>query len=96
MIRRRSYWLALVPALACAGALYAQQYPVMDMVADELVQKYQGATCETLWQQKQQPKSERQKEMIQLLRDDPQMRAAFLNKVAAPIVNKMFECGMVP
>ena len=96
MIRRRSYWLAVLPVLTCAGALYAQQYPVMDMVSDELMQKYQSATCETLWQQKQAPKSERQKEMIQLLRDDPQMRAAFLNKVAAPIVNKMFECGMVP
>jgi hypothetical protein len=24
------------------------------------------------------------------------MRAAFINKIAAPIANKMFECGMVP
>ena len=24
------------------------------------------------------------------------MRAHFLNKVAAPIANKMFECGMIP
>jgi hypothetical protein len=27
---------------------------------------------------------------------DPQMRAAFINRVAAPIANKMFECGMIP
>jgi len=24
------------------------------------------------------------------------MRQAFFNQVAAPIVNKMFECGMIP
>jgi hypothetical protein len=34
--------------------------------------------------------------LIQLLKDDTQMRTAFINKVAAPIANKMFECGMLP
>jgi hypothetical protein len=33
---------------------------------------------------------------MQALRNDPQMREAFINKVAAPIANKMFECGMIP
>ena len=33
---------------------------------------------------------------VQTLRNDPQMRTAFLNRVAAPIVNKLFECGMIP
>jgi hypothetical protein len=27
---------------------------------------------------------------------DPQMRTEFLNRVAAPIANKLFECGMIP
>jgi hypothetical protein len=31
-----------------------------------------------------------------MLRNDPAMRTAFFNKVSAPIVNKMFECGMIP
>ena len=30
------------------------------------------------------------------LRNDPQMRAAFIDRVAAPIANKMFECGLLP
>jgi hypothetical protein len=30
------------------------------------------------------------------LKNDPKMREQFLNKVAGPIANKMFECGMVP
>ena len=33
---------------------------------------------------------------VELLRQDPQLRAQFLNKVAAPIVNKLFECGLIP
>jgi hypothetical protein len=33
---------------------------------------------------------------IQMLRNDPQMRTEFLNRVSAPIANKMFECGMIP
>jgi hypothetical protein len=76
-----------------------QQYPIMDKIADKLILKYQSATCEQLWKersQKAQPRSQEQQEMIQILRDDPKMRAAFLNKVAAPIANKMFECAMIP
>jgi len=33
---------------------------------------------------------------VQFLKNDPQARTAFLNKVAAPIANKLFECGMIP
>ena len=32
-----------------------------------------------------------------MLKSDPQMRAALIQQsVAAPIANKMFECGMIP
>jgi hypothetical protein len=31
-----------------------------------------------------------------MLRNDPKMREHFLNMIAGPIANKMFECGMVP
>ena len=96
MIRRRSYWLAVLPAVLCAGVLYAQEYPVMNTIADRIIQKYQSSSCETLWQNKQKPKSDEEQRLVQLLRDDPNMRAAFINKVAPPIVNKMFECAMIP
>lgn len=82
-------------ALSVAGIVYAQ-YPVLDMVAGKVVQKYQGMTCEQLWQQKGQPKSAEEQRVIGMLKNDPQMRTAFINQVAAPIVNKMFECGMIP
>jgi len=42
------------------------------------------------------PKPEEEQRAIAFLRQDPTMCAAFLNKVAAPIANKMFECGMIP
>ena len=73
-------------------------YPVMNMVADKVIQKYQQASCEQLWKEKlnPKPKSEIEEKAIKQLRDDPQMRTAFINKVAAPIANKMFECGMIP
>jgi len=86
-------------ALLCA-AVNAQQYPVMDRIADKVIQKYQQSTCEQLWQERAQkgkaPKPQMEQEALQMLKSDPQMRSAFISKVAAPIANKMFECGMIP
>jgi hypothetical protein len=90
--------LSVVSMLLLAGVAGAQDFPVMNMVADKVIQKYQQSTCEQLWQEKlnPKPKSEMEQRAIQLLRNDPQMRTAFINKVAAPMANKMFECGMIP
>ena len=86
--------------LLFAGVSAAQQFPMIDMVADKLVQKYQQSSCEQLWQeraQKQgQPKPAGEQRAVEMMRNDPQMRAAFIDRVAAPIANKMFECGMIP
>lgn len=87
--------LAAAAALAFAGHA-AADYPLMNMVADKVIQKYQSATCEQLWAQKQQPKSEQEQRLMSLLKSDPQLRTAFMNKVAGPIANKMFDCGMIP
>jgi hypothetical protein len=86
----------LVLGLLFVGVAGAQQYPLLDMMANNVVQKYQQSTCEQLWQQKAQPKSAQQRELIQMLHSDPQMRTEFLNRVAAPMANKMFECGLLP
>lgn len=74
----------------------AQEFPILNRVADKVIEKYQNSTCEQLWQERGQPKPPMEKEAVQLLRGDPQMRQVFINKVAAPIANKMFECGMIP
>jgi len=93
---KRVYWLGALCILFLAGVARAEDYPIMDMVADKVVQKYKESSCEDLWKQKEGPKTDREKEALQLLRDDPQMRKAFVDKVAATVVNKMFECGMIP
>ena len=88
-------WLIFIAASFVAGMAYAQ-YPILDMVAGRVIQKYQTASCEQLWQKKAEPKSPEEQRVIGLLQNDPQMRTAFINQVAAPIANKMFECGMIP
>ena len=82
-------------AVLFAGVAGAQ-FPILDMAAEKVVQKYAQSTCEQLWQQRGQPKSAQEQELITLLRGDVQMRTAFINKIAAPVANKMFECGMIP
>lgn len=86
---------AMLCALLSAGLARAD-YPMVNIAADKLIQKYQNATCEQLWQQRSMPKSDEEQNMIQILRDDPQIRTVFIDKVAAPVVNKMFECGLIP
>jgi hypothetical protein len=108
MTKRRHSWVA---AIAVSGLLVAvvtvvrprgaeaqSQYPVMDSIANKIVSKYQTATCEQLWIRKDQhaPPSAEEQRAIGILRNDPQMRAAFINQIAAPIANKMFDCGMIP
>ena len=88
-------WIAAAAGLAFAG-LAAADFPLMNMVADKVIQKYQSSSCEQLWAQKQQPKGEQEQRVIGLLKSDPQLRTAFMDKVAGPIANKMFECGMIP
>ena len=94
-MNKRLCLYALAPALLIGGVAVAQ-YPILDAVADRVIEKYRGADCEQLWQRRGEPKTQREQEVLQMLHDDPQMRAAFIDRVAAPIVNKMFECGLVP
>jgi hypothetical protein len=94
---KRSYLFALALTLLYVSAANAQ-YPVMDKIADKVIQKYQTSTCEQLWQEKAKkaPPSAQEQQAIKILKGDPQMRAAFINKIAPPIANKMFDCGMIP
>jgi hypothetical protein len=40
-------------ALLCA-AVNAQGFPILDRIADKVIQKYQRSTCEQLWEQRAQ------------------------------------------
>ncbi|HEY6598859.1 MAG TPA: hypothetical protein VIZ30_06085 [Pseudomonadales bacterium] len=91
----RSFMFAGVVALTAFGAS-ASQYPMLDTVAQKVIEKYTTSTCEQLWEARGKPKSQEEQNLIQILKNDQQMRQAFLDEVAGPIANRMFECGMLP
>jgi hypothetical protein len=84
------------------GLANAQEshYPVMEKMAQKVVQKYQTSSCQDLAKQKSQPPTGKQAQIeqrvLEVLRNDPQRRTEFINRVAAPIANKLFEYGMIP
>jgi hypothetical protein len=104
----RHYTWVAPSALGCAtvvaflihtsGAQAQGQYPLLNDLANKVIQKYQNSSCEQLWEQRSAhaPPSMEEQRVIGVLRSDPQMRAAFINMVAPPIANKMFDCGMIP
>ena len=70
-MNRRIYILAGVAALCVAG-LAGGQGRILDMVANKVIQKYQGSTCEQLWQKKGEPKSPEEQRVVNFLRNDAQ------------------------
>jgi hypothetical protein len=93
---KRLYFFALMFGLLLFAGVASAQYPILDRVANKVIQKYQNSTCQQLWQKKGQAPSEREQRAIQFMRDNPNMRTYFINQVAGPIANKMFDCGMIP
>jgi hypothetical protein len=93
---KRSFGVAVfVSALIVAGAVAAQGV-LVDAAADKVIAKYQAATCDQLKAQKSEPPGEKEKIALDLLRGDSKARVAFVDKIAAPVLNKMFECNMIP
>ena len=50
-MKTKSWLIVAAATLAAAGVAYAQ-YPIMDTVANKVIQKYQTSSCEQLWQEK--------------------------------------------
>ena len=92
---KRTWIVAAVAASFAVGIAYAQ-FPIENMVANKVIQKYQTSSCEQLWAARGQPPGMEEQRVIGILKNDPQMRQAFFNQIAGPVMNKMFECGMIP
>ena len=92
----RKHLLFVVIVMSAVGLAYAQPYPMLDMVANKVIQKYQGSSCEQLWQNRGKTPGPEEERILRFLRDDQQMRQAFFNQIAGPVMNKMFDCGMIP
>ena len=93
-MRRFVFGAGLV--LLFTGGAGAQQFPILDAVANKVIQKYQTSSCPQLMAERDQPKGPEEQRAIQLLHDDSQMRQEFIRRVAAPIASKLFECRMIP
>jgi hypothetical protein len=96
-MNKRIYAVVGAISLGVAGLAVSQEM-ILNMAANKVVGKYQSASCEQLWQEKMShaPKTAEEQKAVAYLRGNPQAREEFIGKVAAPVVNKMFECGMIP
>ena len=104
-ISRTSALIALLVLIASAPSASTQQsqYPILDKMAQRVIEKYRTTSCADLKAKKEAPKpaepgdqAQMKQKIVMMLHNDPKMRAHFLNMIAGPIANKMFECGMVP
>ena len=84
-----------VSVLIVAGAVAAQGM-LVDEAADKVIKKYEVASCDQLKALKAEPPSEKEKIAMDLLKADSKARVAFVDKIAALVLNKMFECSMIP
>jgi len=98
-MRKSFVKIGIVTGMAMAS-IAAAQHPVVDKIADKVIQKYQTTSCAELMQKKAASQgkapSEKEQRALQYLHQDAGARAEFFNKVSAPIVTKLFECGMIP
>jgi hypothetical protein len=69
---------------------------MLDMLAGMVVENYKSSSCEDLKGKKGGPPPQIVAAAVSFLRSNPPLRVKFINKIAAPIANKMFDCGMVP
>jgi hypothetical protein len=94
--------IALLVLMAAPLSSTAQrsEFPMMEKLAQKVIDKYQNSSCADLKAKKEEPHEAQQAAMkekvVGMLKSNPQMREQFLNRVAGPIANKMFECGMIP
>jgi len=86
--------IAVLILVVAAGA-WAGRGRFLDLAADKVIQKFQTTSCEQLQAKKDEPKSIMEKVAVAFLRSDPEARVAFIDRIAAPVMNKMLECGMI-
>ena len=75
MIRKiaSTFFFTSAVVLFCT-AVNAQDFPVLDQIAEKVIQKYQQATCEQLWQERAQkgkkPESPMEQRGLEMLKSD--------------------------
>ena len=89
-------WIIVVVLIVVAAGGWASRGKAVDFAADEVIAKFQGASCEQLKANRDEPPTMMKKVALSMLHYDEKVRVAFIDKIAAPVLNKMIECGMAP
>ncbi len=89
-------WVIVVVVVVVAGVGWASRGKAVELAADEVVKKFSTLSCEQLAAARDEPPGMLKKVAIGLLHDDAKVREAFIDRIAAPVLNKMIECGMAP
>ena len=94
------------PSLPSEKAALPDPEALLDIVSNFVIKKYQSTSCQELAKMKPQanrssstsgtPEAVLQAKAVEMLRQNPEMRKKFINRVAGPIANKMFECKFIP
>jgi hypothetical protein len=97
---RNSCLLIAVATVTLISATARADYPMVNMVAEKIINKYQTSSCEQLKLEKAErqgkPKSDMEQRAIQVLHEDAGARADFFQKISTPVLSKLFECNMIP
>jgi hypothetical protein len=100
--------IALTPLVMLSSACdrFTPKEALLDTAANLVIKKYQNASCEEVAQMQPQSKQDApakggseaalQAKAMEMLQKNPQMREEFINRVAGPIANRMFECNLIP
>jgi hypothetical protein len=100
-MKKYCYLVATALALLYVTVATAQQgqHPILDALANKVVQHYQTSNCDQLRQGQAQhanmPMSPGEQKLLELLRTDPEMRHEFVSIAADQVVDKMIQCGMI-
>lgn len=94
------------PSLPTEELSLPSQEALVDTVANLAIDKFQNASCEELSQMQpssetssaasSDPQAAMKEQAIAILKQNPEVREQFLNKVAPAIANKMFDCNIIP
>ena len=83
------------PCLPPAAPL--AQGMLLDFAADKVIKKFTTSSCDELKAMKGEPPSEKEKMAIDFLRNDSAgAQGLHRQDRRAVVMNKMFECGMIP
>lgn len=93
------FTIVLLSAPASAQVREQIKNRMVDDAANQLVTTIQGDSCPEFASMLKQRKSgggSNSNRASGMMKQDPAMRARFVNKVAGPLVNKMIDCDMLP